>query len=397
MRAFAVLSVAFALVLATATAGHGVDDSKDLIVTRRDGGKRIQCFIVTETLDKLTYTLGKGSKEVGAKWSDLVKVEYAEMRSGAWPTAVDARDRGKYEEAADLFNSVGDGGREWQHVYGAFAEGDSFELAGKYAAAAEAFAKLANYPKHRLWLDGTYRYGFCLALAKKETEALKVADELQAFGKKESVAQADVRANAIRAAVAAAKGDVTKLSENQGRARFSAVSEPEEWFHFAIFYADSLRRLGKVKDAAMEFRAITGQLENDPSKKAQASFGYGQCLVETDKQAALVELLKLDALPYGSPSQKCDARYLAGKLLWEEAKAGSGDAKAAAFHKANSKTARTLLTAAAESTANAEGKGKAKALLDSIGPDPDEKAEKDAKDVKGKPAADDEAAEAEEE
>jgi hypothetical protein len=391
MRPIATALVLLAIVIAAA----GAADERDSILDKK--GKKYAVTIITEYPDKLAYKFSDASpKETTLKWSEVAKWEYVEMRTGSWPSGVDARDRGNYEEAADRFEQVAQGGREWQKVYGAFYEGDALELAGKYSAAAESFARLEQYSKHRLWLDGRYRQGFCLALAKKEPEATKIADELTAYAKTNTIAQAETRANAIRAAIAGAKMDAVNLSKFQAAARFSALAEPDEWFHFAVFYANALRLAGKDKDALGEFRTLTSQLDNDPAKKAQASFGYGQCLATVDKQAALVELLKLDALPYGSPAEKCEARFLAGKLLWEEAKAGQAEAesghddKRLAFHKANAKTARALLNAAVGSTADTPGKAGAKSFLESIGPDPEEKAaaDKAAKEAKEKGAAD---------
>ena len=100
-------------------------------------------------------------------------------------------------------------------------------------------------------------------------------------------------------------------------------------------------------------------------------------LLESDKDSALVELLKLDVLPYGSPDQKCEARYNAGRLLWEKAqviKANSDamkDERKAAFVKETERAARFMVTAAADGPTTNPNIELATALLKSFGPDPD--------------------------
>jgi hypothetical protein len=119
-------------------------------------------------------------------------------------------------------------------------------------------------------------------------------------------------------------------------------------------------------------------------------------MVEADRQGALLELLALDALPYGSPAQKCEARYQAGKIMWDEAgtmKANAElmkDAAKAEFQKNLEKNARVLLAAAANAPVKSSSKDLAKAQIDRIGPDPEEKAAKDAaeKETQEKGAAD---------
>jgi len=150
------------------------------------------------------------------------------------------------------------------------------------------------------------------------------------------------------------------------------------WFHFKLYCAESLR-LGfkNGKEAAKIYREILTGLGNDPSRQAQVSLGLGLCLMDNDRQGALIELLKLDALPFGSADQKCEARFNAGRLLWDEAqalKAGADfakDERRVAFAKDTERTARLIVAAATEGPAKNPNVALAKSLLSSFGPDPD--------------------------
>jgi hypothetical protein len=157
-----------------------------------------------------------------------------------------------------------------------------------------------------------------------------------------------------------------------------SFDEPEVWFHFKLYCAETYRStFQKGKEAASIYREILSGIRNDPARQAQISLGLGLTLMENDKQSALVELLKLDVLPYGSPDQKCEARYNAGRLLWDEAQAIKSNAEAmkderkVLFVTETERAARLVVNAAAEGPPRNPNVGLAKSLLTSFGPDPD--------------------------
>lgn len=373
--------------LLCATAGHAADD-KDIIF--RKNGTKIAGYIESETTAGVTYRTIKGTG--GANTEKLNNIAfpiiYAGMDGGAWAKGQSERDAGNYEAAAEFFNQLAlSGTREWEKVYGAIAEGECWELAKKYSDAAKAFSVVVNgfagdaskkpaIPAHRLWLDAKYRLGMAYAQAKN-AEADKVAQELEEFGKKEGLSAAEARANAIRAAKFAVEGNANKFAEFMKKATLRSFDEPEVWFHFKLFCADTFRMAKKSKESSQIYREILNGLGEDPARQAQISLGLGLTLMENDKESALIELLKLDVLPYGSPDQKCEARFNAGRLLWDSAQAIKGNADAmkderkANFVKETERAARLVLTAAIDGPPKNPNVELSKALLASFGPDPD--------------------------
>jgi hypothetical protein len=377
---------------------HGADD-RDLIV--RKNGTKIAGYIESETTAGIAYRTIKptgdttGSKPSVLKLNELASITYVGMDSGSWAKGQSERDSGNYEAAAEFFNQLATtGSREWEKVYGSLAEGECWELAHKYSEAAKAFAVVVDsfggdpmkkVPAHRLWLDAKYRLGMAYAQGKNAA-AEKIAGELEDMGKKEGLSAAEARANAIRAAKFAAEGNFPKFSEFMKKATLRSFDEPEVWFHFKLFSAESLRQaFKKGKESAGIYREILNGLGDDPARQAQISLGLGLTLMENDKEGALVELLKLDVLPYGSPDQKCEARYNAGRLLWETAQAIKSNADAmkdprkALFVTETERAARLILTAATDGPPKNTNVDLAKALLTSFGPDPDAPKPKDEK------------------
>lgn len=375
------------------------EDERDLLY-RKNVVKPLPVYVETETSVSVDYRTIKAtpggiqSKPNQLKLNDFDRVVYAGMDSGAWKKGVTEREAGDFEKAAEYFNQLATTGqREWEKVYGSMAEGECWELAHNYPLAAKAFAVIVTgfpgnpaatppVPANRQWLDAKYRYGMALAQAK-DPQAAKLADEMEAQGKKESNSAYDARANAIRAALAGADGNAGKFTEYMKKATLRSFEEKEVWFHFKLFSAETMRTaLKKPKEAASLYREILNGLGADPARSAQISLGLGLTLVETDKPAALIELLKLDLMPYGSPDQKCEARYNAGRLQWDEAqtiKANSDamkDPKKADFVKELERSSRMLISAAADGPTKNPNVALANALLTSFGPDPD--APKDA-------------------
>jgi len=392
----------FALIasLFLASAAIAVDD-KDLII--RKNGTKISGYVETETTIGVLYRTIRlangtpGAKPNQLKLNELDFIVYYGMDGGPYAKGVSERDAGNYEAAAEFFNQAAlAGSREWEKVYGSINEGQCWELAKKYKEAAKAYATVVDgfagdpnakppLPAHRFWLDVKYFLGMAQAQAK-DANAVKVADELEAFGRKEGISAAESRANAIRAAIAAGEGNANKFNEFMKKATVRSFDEPEVWFHFKLYCAESYRTVFKKgKEAASIYREILSGLRNDPARQAQISLGLGLTLIENDKQSALVELLKLDVMPYGSPDQKCEARYNAGRLLWDEAQQIKNNAEAmkderkAQFVKDTERAARLVVGAAADGPPNNSNVELAKALLISFGADPDARKEEPKK------------------
>lgn len=374
-------------------------DDRDLIL--RKNGTRIAGYIETENTAGVWYRTLKPSSDTPngkanqVKLNELTSIVYTGMDSGAWAKGQAERDAGNYEAAAEFFNQLATTGtREWEKVYGSIAEGECWELAHKYSEAAKAFAVVVDgfagdatkkIPAHRLWLDAKYHLGMAYAQAKNPA-AEKIAGELEELAKKEGLGAAEARANAIRSAKFAAEANLPKFTEFMKKATLRSFDEPEVWFHFKLFCAESLRQtFKKGKESSAIYREILNGLGDDPARQAQISLGLGLTLIENDREGALIELLKLDVLPYGSPDQKCEARYNAGRLLWETAQAIKSNADAmkderkAAFVKETERAARLVVSAAADGPPKNSNVELAKALLASFGVDPDAPKVKDEK------------------
>ena len=360
-------------------------ETRDLIILKANDQKKL-AFIDGELADKLIIRVSAQSKPSEQPLRDVRSWEYIEMKDGFWPQAVEALNAGRYAVAADTFNQVAtSGAKEWQKVYGAYYEGASWEAAGDYVKAAEAFGRAASVnPLHRLTLDAKYRQGFAQARAKQDADATKVADALAEMAKKDRVVAADLRANAIRAVLAFNAGNGEQMKKLGRLANFNIRDDPEAYVQFGTFFADALRQLKMGRDAEIEYKRMLSTPELDPSQKVPLQLGYAKVLMDSDKGSALVELLRIDALPYGSIDAKCEVRYLAGLLLAAEVKAGRatppGEQAAKDWLAVQERQARMLLAAAAASTSELPAKAAATTELEALGPEGGEP----AKDVEKK-------------
>lgn len=394
---FALLAACTLLAASTlllgAAASAGEADDKDVIV--RKNGAALRVYVESENAVEVLYRSIRlppgvpGGQPSRFKVSELDHVVYNGMDAGHWSKGVEDRETGNYDSAAEHFAQlVETGTREWEKVYGAINEGECLELGAHFSEAAKAYGLVVTgyagnpdvkppVPPNRFWLDAKYHYGMCLAQGKSP-DAAKVADELESLGKKDNVLGAETRANAVRAAIAGSDGNLAAFTGFMKKVLFRSQEEREVWFHFKLYCAESLR-LGfkNGKEAAKIYREILTGLGNDPSRQAQVSLGLGLCLMDNDRQGALIELLKLDALPFGSADQKCEARFNAGRLLWDEAqtlKAGADfakDERRVAFVKDVERSARLIVAAATEGPVKNPNVALAKSLLSSFGPDPD--------------------------
>jgi len=366
-----VTSVVAFLASATSLATAADLPERDRIIQRT--GPVIEASeVVSETAENVTYKVTANAQPGAKRSTSILRVEYAGMKSGAYRAGVEALGRGAYDEAADRFHQFSTGEREWERVYGAMAEGDALEIGKHYAEAAKAFqAALTTAPKHRLALDITYRLGMNLAWAK-DAAATKTVDDLSLLAKGTVGQPAESRANAIRSAIALTAGNTLKFDEYAKKAVLRPTDEPDAWFHYNLWLADAYRTAGKSKDAARIVDSMLPTLDTDPARKAQALGIKGLALMETDPQAAMVEMLKLDALPFGSEEQRCEARLNAGKLMLAESKALAAnpdtakDEKKTAFVKELDRGARMLLQAAGDSLTTHPAKDQAKTLLQSL-------------------------------
>lgn len=375
MRAPRLAASFTAVTIAIACTGFAADGdpAKDKVLLRE--GRPMEVLIESEAGDKITYRTIAGGQVVEKRARDVLSIVYGGMAEGEWKAGAEARAAGRYEEAADRFSGVAGNEREWQKVYGAMAAGECLELAGKPVAAAEEYAKVvAGFPRHRLWLDACYRQGMALALAKKDAEAGKIADDLVAYGKKANSSPAEARAAAVRAAMAFAKGGVKdgKFREHLRKAILRSSDEPDTWFHFNLWQAGVYREGGETRDALRTVDGMLQYLDGDPVRRAQVLFIKGMSQIDSDPQGAIVELLKLDCIPYGTAAQLIEARATAGRLLVEQARAlrGENDARKKEIAGELEATARVVLSAAANAPGDHPAKAKAKELLDAVTPKP---------------------------
>lgn len=362
------------LLAATATAGDAVLD----LVTMRDRGRR-ECWITTETFDETKWKANaEATAESTTRRAQINKVLYAFQRqtTGNYAQGVAARERGSYPEAADLFHQLAQGERESEKVVGAFEEGVSWEMAGKFADAATAFqASVDVSPKHPLSLDAQFRLGMVLAQAK-DAKAEEVAKKLEELSKGVVGLSASVRAWGIRAAMAMSAGDSKKFRETFTRATFNPEIDRAAWLYFNLFVADGWRKLGQAKEAVPVYERMLKSLDDDAANAARVRLGVGLCKADSDPQGAVLDLLALDALPYGSAEEKCEARYNAGRLILVIAQAQDKDPATARdpakqqFVVENYRSARLLLEAAAGTSIDHPSKAKAAELLKSVPPEP---------------------------
>jgi tetratricopeptide (TPR) repeat protein len=326
-------------------------------------GQAFNAFVDRETTEGIEYRVSAKQTRVSTKrWSEVVDIIYAGMESGYYQSGMDFMAAGRYEEAAQRFQALASSAtREWEGAYGYLRLGEAWDLAGAYEEAAAAFGTLcATYPEHRFWMDAKYRQGIALAQAGKDAEAKACMDDLKEYraNNPNSGRGPELRSSAIETVIAAVGGDVRGA---KGLARKVAFrpSDGDTWFHWGTFWAGWLRAQGEFRDAAREYERMLPQLAGDPAKQAKVSLGFGICLAnDGQKEAALLELLKLDALPYGSPEERCEAQYWAGRLMWETGseKKDDPDAKVNEFANQKLKSARALLAAAASSISDSPAK-----------------------------------------
>jgi len=375
------------LTLGCAGVASGADDPRDHFTI---GDQPYAGYVVQELSDTIIYKGTPDGQSTSKHYRILKSIEYAGMRQdGLWRKGQEARTRGEYEDAAALFDQLAGGQHSWEQVYGAIAEGDCLELAKKYAAAADCFQKVvglapfdkddATVPRPRQWMDACYRLGMALAEANKIPEATKVADGLSTYGQLNGALNslgAEERANAIRSAMSAAQNDSKDLDNYSSKVSFDAGEEPAVWFHYNIYLAGAWNAAQNPGNALniLNHMIDEPELAKHPADQSKVYLLRGLDNMTTDPTAALIDLLRIDILPYSSEDERCMARAAAGSLLLDQA-AKIGDApkddRQAAYRKELLRTARLVLAAAADASTHIPEKDKAKALLDGMGADED--------------------------
>ncbi len=360
------------LISCLALASAATPDQRDVIILRANNQSKL-AVIDSERPGVLLIRMTSNSPVSEQRLSEVASWTYRDMADGYWPQAVQAREQGRLAIAADMFNALSaTGDREWMKVYGAYNEGICWELLGDWTKAAEAFGRAAAIePAHRLAMDAQYRQGFAYARLKNEAEASKIADALDEIAKKDRNKGAEARARAIRATLAYNGGKADELKK-EGRAAVFPREDIEVAVQFGTFFADAQRQLGLLREAHSEYERLLAIRELDAATRVPLQLGFAKTLLdEGDQASALVELLRIDALPYGTVDQKCEVRYLAGKLLAAGIVEAKTKGELTEALKAQERTARLLLNAAANSSSGLTARSAAATEIEALGPDPD--------------------------
>ncbi|MEK7415325.1 MAG: hypothetical protein AAB263_18620 [Planctomycetota bacterium] len=349
----------------------------DRVVLKEKGAR--DCWIVSESFDEQKWKNSpeSGSENPPTRRSTIKSIVYGFKRGPSlWTQGVEARERGRFEEAATLFSQLAQGQRECEKVIGYFDEGVAWDMAGKVDDAAKAFQNSVDAaPNHPNVTDGMYRLGMVLAQSKAAA-AEEVAKKLDAMSLgKAPPMNPKPRAAAIRVAIAQAAGDDKGVRSFMPLVALSPENDRETWLHFKLYVADTWRSKGKMKEAASIYEDMLPKLNDDPATASRVRLGIGVCGAEGDRQGAIIVLVGLDALPFGSPEQKCEARYHAGRLLLAEAADAEKDPTTAkderrkTFISENRRSARQLLQTAAEATVSVPFKDQAAELLKTLAAD----------------------------
>lgn len=354
-------------------------EGRDRIVLR---GNAFPAIIERETREGIEYRITPSQPTVQTRrWSEVVEITYHGMDGGNYKAGLDAMRAGRYEEAAIRFNALATGAtREWEGAYGYYQLGEAWEQVGDYEQAAAAFASLVGgYPEHRFWLDALYRRGINLARVGSP-EAQSVVDELLNF-RAQNPSQGrgpEFRANAIRAVMMAQDN---RFDDARRMANSVALTprDGDTWFHWGNYWAGFLFDRGEFRDAAQQYQRMLTQIGDNPAQRAELSLGLGISLARGggDKAAALLELLKLDTLPYGSAGQRAQAQYWAGRLLIEEGNANkdNADDRISTFARRQVERGLLLLEAASRSISDNPAKAEAARLLEELRPTEEEAVE----------------------
>ena len=359
-----------ALLLANALALAGLATAAEADrLYLRDGRTQEVFAVEAESADEVVFKNTEQAQPSKRKAKEIARVVYGGMlaEDGAWAQAMASRDLGRYADAAESFAQIATGAKEWQQVYARLAQADCLELLAKFEDAAKVIeAAITAAPNHRLMPDLRYRLGMAKARAGDKAGATAVADAFAKQAKDANTPGADARAAAVRTVLS---GDPARYDQDARKVTFKATDEPETWFHFNTWLAEALRGGKKLREASRVATDLQ-RAAPDARSRARATVLRGACLLDSgDAQGALVEFLRLDALPSGGEDQRLIARFQAGRILSDLAKAAAvaKDERQKADGPDLLRNARTVLQAASDSPADGQAKTDAKALLASLG------------------------------
>ena len=217
------------------------------------------------------------------------------------------------------------------------------------------FAAFTNaLPDHRIYTDGMYRLGINQALGGNFSAAEETAQALDVFRREHADATASARAFAIRVVIASQQGDMAKARQLKNRVTFGR-RDAGVIAHWGAFWAQLLMQEGEFRDAARAYQELMNSTQ-DPAQRAAVILGAGQALAaDGQQQEAMLVLTQLDALPWGSPQQRTQARWLAGQIRFDVAQSllTSDKEKTVEFAQAEQAEARRMIELVANSKADA--------------------------------------------
>ncbi|MDA3962372.1 MAG: hypothetical protein PF961_16415 [Planctomycetota bacterium] len=302
-------------------------DAKDLIIGEK---RKIYAVVYTEKRDGIEFKTSPVLPQMQTmRWSEVKRIVYHGMENNGL-FAVGQKDMaaGQYEQAAGRFQAlaIGEEKREWEQAYGWFYEGVAWERAGLYDKAAAAFANFVeNLIEHRMYADALYRQGINLARTGDYAGAEASAAALDALYETSRNRGDQQRGAAIRAAIEALKGNMDEAISLARRVTLGK-RDGDTYLHWGEFWAGHLSSQQQYADAASAYNRLLENSEADPAATAGLSLGYGLALaLDGSRDRALTVLMRLDALPYGSPEQRLIARFWIGKLMWELAEERKGN------------------------------------------------------------------------
>ncbi len=362
-------------------------------VIHQRNGERRRGIVTREEREWIYFrTFAAQREEQRVRTANVVRIVYYGMtQDGQWSSGRSMMSAGQYALAAARFADMAStGDHRWHKTYGYFNSGDAWEQAGEYQQAAEMFGLLVSeFPDDRMYLDALYRQGINLARAQKFDEAEAVVALINTYYEQNHrERRALARAEAVRAAIFGEQGIMGRAREHEGRAGlqtsspYSFENESPPYFHWNLYWAGLLRRQGEYGAAALVYRRLLNEIRGDSGLMVQLSLGLGICLAnDNEREAALFELLKLDALPYGGAEQRAKAHYWIGRLKWETAQQVLDDPSAgdnqAEFARLKAGLAREYLAAVAGNAAAGAFAERAASLIETLPPDPDKVTEED--------------------
>lgn len=354
--------------------GNASEQDRDRIIMENQ--RTIHAVVYHETGEGIQYKTSPVLPQMqNLRWSRIDRVIYHGMEgNGLFAVGMDEMNAGQFEQAAGRFKvlAMGDDKREWERAYGWFYEGVAWERAGLHEQAAEAFGTLVDtIPDHRLATDALYRLGINLAQAEDYAGAQAAADRLETRYQEERDRGAQQRARAVETAIAANQGDMDDAIRLSRRVTLGN-RDGDTYLHWGEFWADLLMGQERYADAANAYNRLLRNSDADPVATAGLNLGYGIALAKDGvRDQALTALMRLDALPYGSPSQRLQARYWIGRLLWDlsQANADNERERVARFAADAVERARRMLQSVAHATLDHPHKRDARILLEEM---PDE-------------------------